>query len=303
MIGERGVTVLNWESFGNAWAVDVIQQLGITDAENIKMPYGHLPDLTTIDFARDVIFTWNGTTSGVRVPNADFIPVNRQGLTICDATSAAFAQQLDFQKLDVVTYSWQKVLGGEAAHGMLILSPRAVKRLETFTPDRPIPKLFQLAKSGKIIEGIFRGETINTPSMLCVEDYLDKLTWAKKIGGLSSLIKRSNQNAEILSNWVEQTDWLDFLAIDPQTRSNTSVCLRIIDKEILALSDDEQAKFVKSIVELLEQEGVAYDIGSHRDAPSGFRIWTGATVETQDVETLTPWLEWAYMQMKSEFKN
>ena len=301
MLGERGVTILNWESFGNSWAVDIIDQLGLTDVENIKVPYGHLPDLASIDFTRDVIFTWNGTTSGVRVPNADFILDNRQGLTICDATSAVFAQQLDFQKLDVVTYSWQKVLGGEAAHGMLILSPRAAKRLETFTPDRPIPKIFRLTKGGKIIEGIFRGETINTPSMLCVEDYLDALKWARKIGGLSSLISRSDRNAEILSNWVEQTDWIDFLAVNPQTRSNTSVCLKLADKEILALSEEAQSKFVKSVVKLLEKEEVAYDIGAYRDAPPGFRIWTGATIETQDVEALIPWLEWAYTHMKSEY--
>ncbi len=303
MIGERGVTVLNWESFGNAWATDVIQQLGIIDAENIKVPYGHLPDLTGIDFASDVIFTWNGTTSGVRVPNADFIPINRQGLTICDATSAAFAQKLDFQKLDVVTYSWQKVLGGEAAHGMLILSPRAVQRLESYKPNRPIPKIFRLTKNGKIIDGIFRGETINTPSMLCVEDYLDKLNWAIKLGGLPSLISRSEQNAEILFNWVEQTDWIDFLAIDPQTRSNTSVCLQIVDEELVTLQETEQAKFAKSIVRLLEKEGVAFDIGSHRDAPPGFRIWTGATIEAKDVESLTPWLDWGFTQMKSEFMS
>ena len=303
MLGKRSVTVLNWESFGNGWAVDIIDQLGLTEVENIKVPYGCLPDLSSIDFSSDVVFTWNGTTSGVRVPNADFILDSRQGLTICDATSAVFAQQLDFQKLDVVTYSWQKVLGGEAAHGMLILSPRAAKRLETFTPDRPIPKIFRLTKGGKIIDGIFRGETINTPSMLCVEDYLDALKWARKIGGLSSLISRSDRNAEIISNWVEQTDWIDFLAINPQTRSNTSVCLRITDKEISALSEVEQSKFVKSIVELLEKEGVAYDIGAYRDAPLGFRIWAGATIEVQDVEALIPWLEWAYTQMKGEYIN
>ena len=303
MLGERGVTVLNWESFGNGWAVDVIKQLGISDAKNLKVPYGQLPDLSSIDFSEDVIFTWNGTTSGVRVPNADFIPTDRQGLTICDATSAVFSQQLDFQKLDVVTYSWQKALGGEAAHGMLILSPRAVQRLETFTPDRPIPKIFRLTKDGKIIEGIFRGETINTPSMLCVEDYLDTLNWAKQLGGLSSLVSRSDRNASILSNWVERTNWIGFLAIDPQTRSNTSVCLKIIDEEITALQEAEQLKFAKSIVSLLESEGVAFDIGSYRDAPSGFRIWTGATVEAEDIEALIPWLEWAYTQRKVELKS
>ena len=303
MLGERGVTVLNWESFGNGWAVDVIKQLGISDAKNLKVPYGQLPDLSSIDFSEDVIFTWNGTTSGVRVPNADFIPTDRQGLTICDATSAVFSQQLDFQKLDVVTYSWQKALGGEAAHGMLILSPRAVQRLEAFTPDRPIPKIFRLTKDGKIIEGIFRGETINTPSMLCVEDYLDTLNWAKQLGGLSSLVSRSDRNASILSNWVERTNWIGFLAIDPQTRSNTSVCLKIIDEEITALQEAEQLKFAKSIVSLLESEGVAFDIGSYRDAPSGFRIWTGATIEAEDIEALIPWLEWAYTQRKEELKS
>ena len=301
LLGARSVTVLNWESFGNSWAVDVNKQLGIKDAENIQVPYGQIPDLTSIDFASDVIFTWNGTTSGVRVPNADFIPADREGLTICDATSAVFAQQLDFQKLDVVTYSWQKVLGGEAAHGMLILSPRAVERLETYIPNRPIPKIFRLTKAGKIIEGIFRGETINTPSMLCVEDYLDTLNWGKRVGGLTSLIRRSDENAKILSDWVEQTDWIDFLAIDPQTRSNTSVCLQIVDEEIGTLADSEQAKFAKSIVTLLENERVAFDIGSHRDAPSGFRIWTGATIEAEDIETLLPWLEWGFTQIKSEF--
>ena len=303
LLGEREVTVLNWESFGNGWAEDVIAQLGFKDAQNIKVPYGHLPDLSSINFSNDVIFTWNGTTSGVRVPNADFIPADRQGLTICDATSAVFSQQLDYQKLDVVTYSWQKALGGEAAHGMIILSPRAVERLETFTPDRPIPKIFRLTKDGKIIDGIFRGETINTPSMLCVEDYLNTLQWAIQIGGLSALISRADRNTQIVSNWVERIDWIDFLAIDPQTRSNTSVCLKIIDNEILELSEIDQSNFAKNVVNLLEKEQVAYDIGAYRDAPTGFRIWTGPTIETHDIETLIPWIEWAYQQMKSELLN
>jgi len=297
MLGARGVEMLAWESFGEGWVTDVVKQLKLDDAKITKAGYGALPDLEAVDFSRDVVFTWNGTTSGVRVPNAGWIPADREGLTICDATSAAFAQKLDWAKLDVVTYSWQKVLGGEAAHGILILSPRAVERLETYTPAWPLPKIFRMTKSGKLNEGIFKGETINTPSMLCVEDYIDALQWAKSVGGLDGLVARADANAAAVATFVEQTPWIGFLPQAPETRSNTSVCLSFTDPEIPA---DDQAAFAKKVVSLLDAEGVAFDIGSYRDAPAGLRIWCGATVETSDVEALMPWLDWAYASAKAD---
>ncbi|WP_019172026.1 phosphoserine transaminase [Pseudaminobacter salicylatoxidans] len=303
LLGARGVDMLAWESFGAGWVTDVAKQLKLPDVRIFEAPYGALPDLAAVDFDRDVVFTWNGTTSGVRVPNANFIPANRQGLTICDATSAAFAQKLDFQKLDVVTFSWQKVLGGEGAHGMLILSPRAVERLETYKPAWPLPKLFRLTKGGKLIEGIFKGETINTPSMLAVEDYLDALSWAKSIGGLDALTARADRNFAVLDAFVGKTPWLANLATDPATCSNTSVCLTIVDPEVTALDAEAQAAFAKGIVSALDKEGVAYDIGAYRDAPSGLRIWTGATVEASDLGALTAWLEWAFRNQKAALKK
>lgn len=299
LLGARGVDILAWESFGSGWVTDVVKQLKLADVRPFNAPYGQLPDLSKIDFDRDVVFTWNGTTSGVRVPNGDFIPDNRKGLTICDATSAAFAQNLAFEKLDVVTFSWQKVLGGEGAHGILILSPRAVERLETYQPDWPLPKIFRLTKDGKLIEGIFNGETINTPSMLCVEDYIDTLKWAQSLGGLNALIERANNNFAVLDQFVKNTPWIDHLAVDPSTRSNTSVCLKITDPQIDRLNAEARAAFVKAIVNRLEKHEIAYDIGSYRDAPSGLRIWAGATVERSDLEALMPWIEWAYMIEKS----
>ena len=303
LLGERGVDMVAWESFGAGWVTDVVKQLKLPDARIIEAGYGELPDLSQIDFDRDVVFTWNGTTSGVRVPNGDFIPADRKGLTICDATSAAFAQRLDFDKLDVVTFSWQKVLGGEGAHGMLILSPRAVERLLTYKPAWPLPKIFRLTSGGKLIEGIFAGETINTPSMLCVEDYLDALNWAKSIGGLDGLVARADRNFAVLDAFVERTPWVANLAKVPATRSNTSVCLTIVDPEITALDADAQANFAKNIVAVLEKEGVAYDIGAYRDAPSGLRIWAGATVEAADLEALTLWLDWAFQSQKAALKQ
>ena len=299
MLGARPVDMLAWESFGEGWVTDVAKQLKLADARTLTAPYGELPDLKQVDFSHDVVFTWNGTTSGVMVPDAEWIPADRAGLTICDATSAAFAQKLDFAKLDVVTFSWQKVLGGEAAHGMLILSPRAVERLETYKPAWPLPKIFRMTKGGKLIEGIFEGETINTPSMLCVEDYLDALKWAKNIGGLSALQARSNRNFEAIAQWVYRTPWVDFLAKDPVTRSNTSVCLTVVDPDVTALPADAQAAFAKAIASGLEKGGIAYDIGAYRDAPPGLRIWCGATVERFDVEALTHWLDWAFNEAKS----
>ncbi len=299
LLGERGVDMLAWESFGAGWVTDVVKQLKLPDVRKSEAPYGELPDLSAVDFDRDVVFTWNGTTSGVRVPNADFIPATRKGLTICDATSAAFAQNLDFAKLDVVTFSWQKVLGGEGGHGMLILSPRAVERLESYTPAWPLPKIFRMTKGGKLIEGIFTGETINTPSMLCVEDYIDALLWAKSIGGLEGLMARADANAKVIADFVAANDWIANLARDPATASNTSVCLTIVDKDVLALDADAQAAFAKGIVNLLDKEGVAYDIGAYRDAPSGLRIWAGATIEKADMEALMPWLAWAYQTQKA----
>lgn len=300
MLGARGVDLLAWESFGEGWVSDALKQLKLPDARVIKAPYGALPDLAAVDSKnRDVVFTWNGTTSGVRVSNADWIAADREGITICDATSAAFAQPLDWPKLDVVTYSWQKVLGGEAAHGMLILSPRAVERLENYTPAWPMPKIFRLTSGGKLIEGIFKGETINTPSMLCVEDYLDALKWAQGLGGLEALMTRANNNFSALEAWVKRSPWVDFLATDPATRSNTSVCLKFVDPVVSALSADEQGAFEKSLYALLEKEAAAYDIGSYRDAPAGLRIWTGATVERSDLEALFPWLDWAFETTKA----
>lgn len=302
LLGERGVDMVAWESFGSGWVTDVIKQLKLEDTRTFVAPYGELVDFAEVDFDRDVVFTWNGTTSGVRVPNADFIPANRKGLTICDATSAAFAQRLDFAKLDVVTFSWQKVLGGEGAHGILILSPRAVARLESYKPAWPLPKIFRLTSGGKLIEGIFVGETINTPSMLCVEDYLDALSWARSAGGLDGLVGRADANFAVLNAFIEKTPWIANLAQKPETRSNTSVCLTIVDPEVTALSADQQAAFAKSIVSALEKEGVAFDIGAYRDAPSGLRIWAGATVEASDLEALTAWLDWAFVAQKAALK-
>ncbi len=302
LLGQRGVDMVAWESFGAGWVTDVVKQLKLADVRTIEAGYGKLPDLAQIDFDRDLVFTWNGTTSGVRVPNGDFIPADRQGLTICDATSAAFAQRLDFAKLDVVTFSWQKVLGGEGAHGMLILSPRAVERLESYKPAWPLPKIFRLTSGGKLIEGIFKGETINTPSMLCVEDYLDALQWAKRIGGLDALIARADANAAAVDRFVQSSSWLGHLATDPASRSNTSVCLTIVDPEVAALDAKAQEAFAKAIVSALDKAGVAYDIGHYRDAPVGFRIWCGATVETSDLEALMPWLDWAFVQQKAALK-
>jgi phosphoserine aminotransferase len=300
LLGARAVDVLAWESFSNDWATDVVKQLKIADARVLTAPYGELPDLTKVDFGHDVVFAWNGTTSGVRVPNADFIPADREGLTICDATSAAFAQWLEFPKLDVTTFSWQKVLGGEAAHGVLILSPRAVERLETYVPAWPLPKIFRLTKGGKLNEAIFRGETINTPSMLCVEDYLDALNWAGSIGGLDALIARADKNAATVAAWIETTPAFAFLAKDPATRSNTSVCLRFDDPAVVALPPESQAAIAKSIVSLVEGEGAGYDFAGYRDAPPGLRIWCGATVESSDVALLTQWIDWAYARATAD---
>ncbi len=294
LLGARPVTMLAWESFGEGWVTDVAKQLKLKDTTVLKAGYGELPNLAKVDFATDVVFTWNGTTSGVRVPNAAWIPADRQGLTICDATSACFSQPLDYSKLDVITFSWQKALGGEAAHGMLILSPRAVERLRSYTPPWPLPKIFRLTNNGKLIEGIFEGETINTPSMLCVEDYLDALRWAKSAGGLTALIARSDANTKVIADWVARTPWIDFLAKDPAIRSNTSVCLKVIDPAVLKLSVEAQAAFVKNLAAMLEKENIAYDIDAYRDAPPGIRIWCGATVEASDVEALTQWLDWAF---------
>jgi phosphoserine aminotransferase len=303
MLGQRGVDMLAWESFGSGWVSDAAKQLRIADLRVFEAPYGELPDLTQIDFARDVAFTWNGTTSGVRVPDGEFIPAGRGGLTICDATSAAFAQRLPFDKLDVVTFSWQKVLGGEAGHGVIVLGPRAVERLETYTPAWPLPKIFRLTKSGKLIEGIFGGETINTPSMLCVEDCIDALQWAKSIGGLDALIGRADRNLAVIEQFVAKNDWIGFLASTPATRSNTSVCLEFRDPAFLAMDADQQAAFAKAVAGALEKEEVAYDIGHYRDAPPGLRIWAGATVEASDIEALMPWLQWAYDRQAATIRN
>jgi phosphoserine aminotransferase len=298
LLGARAVTVLAWESFGEGWLTDIVKELKLSDVTQVKAAYGEIPDLSKVDPATDVVFTWNGTTSGVRVPNADWIAADRTGLTICDATSACFAQALDWPKLDVVTFSWQKALGGEAGHGMLILSPRAVARLESHVPPWPLPKVFRLTKAGKLNQGIFEGETINTPSMLCVEDYLDTLQWAKSAGGLPALRARADANAKVISDWVARTSWIEFLAVDPTIRSNTSVCLKVVDPSVAKLSADAQAAFVKGLGALLEKEGVAHDIDAHRDAPPGLRIWCGSTVERTDLEALTLWLDWAFANSK-----
>ncbi|MBV1701138.1 MAG: phosphoserine transaminase [Hyphomicrobiales bacterium] len=296
MLGQRPVDMVAWESFGEGWVTDVVKQLKLKDARVLKAGYGEIVDLSTINFDNDVVFTWNGTTSGVRVPNGDFIPADRKGLTFCDATSAAFAQRLDWAKLDVTTFSWQKVLGGEAAHGMLILGPRAVERLQTYTPSWPLPKIFRLMSGGKLGEGLFAGETINTPSMLCVEDYLDALNWAQSLGGLDALVARADANTKVLADWVAKTEWVDFLARDPATRSNTSVCLKVVAPAITSLPAEAQAAFAKALASLLEKEKVAFDIGGYRDAPPGLRIWCGATVEASDVAALTHWLDFAFAQ-------
>jgi phosphoserine aminotransferase len=298
LLGPRAVTLLAWESFGEGWVNDVVKELKLKDVTTLKAGYGELPDLTKVDPASDIVFTWNGTTSGVRVPNADWIAADRAGLTICDATSAAFAQPLEWAKLDVVTFSWQKALGGEAAHGMLILSPRAVARLESYAPPWPLPKIFRMTKGGKLNDGIFQGETINTPSMLCVEDYLDALEWAKSAGGLSALRARADGNVRAVADWVARAKWIDFLAADPAIRSNTSVCLKVVDPAVARLSPDAQAAFVKGIAASLDKEGIAYDIDAYRDAPPGLRIWCGSTVERADIEALTLWLDWAYAKAK-----
>ena len=299
LLGPRPVTTIAWESFGEGWVSDVVKELKLKDVVKLNAGYGDIPDLSKADKNSDIVFTWNGTTSGVRVPNADWIAADREGLAICDATSAAFAQPLDWPKLDVVTFSWQKALGGEAAHGMLILSPRAVARLESYTPPWPLPKIFRMTKGGKLNEGIFVGETINTPSMLCVEDYLDALNWAKSVGGLKALIARADANTKVLADWVAKTPWVDFLARDAAIRSNTSVCLKVTDPAITALSADAQADFAKKLVAAVEKEGGGYDFAHYRDAPAGLRIWCGATVEAKDVEILTQWIDWAFAETKA----
>jgi phosphoserine aminotransferase len=299
LLGARPVTMIAWESFGEGWVGDIVKQLKLKDVTKLDAGYGEIPDLGKADPASDIVFTWNGTTSGVRVPNADWISAKREGLTICDATSAAFAQPLDWAKLDVVTFSWQKALGGEAAHGMLVLSPRAVARLESYTPPWPLPKIFRMTKGGKLNQAIFEGETINTPSMLCVEDYLDTLQWGKSVGGLKGLMARADANAKVLADWKAKTPWIDFLAKDPAIRSNTSVCMKVIDPAITALTLDAQSDFAKKLVALVEKEGAGYDFAHYRDAPPGLRIWCGATVEAGDVALLTQWIDWAFAEMKS----
>lgn len=300
MLGAAPIDVLVWESFGAGWATDIVKQLKLDDVNVLKAEYGELPDLSAVRKEADVVFTWNGTTSGARVPNADWIADDRKGLTICDATSAAFAQDLDWDKLDVTTFSWQKGMGGEAAHGVIILSPRAVERLETFTPDRPLPKIFRLTKGGKLIEGIFTGATINTPSMLAVADADDALEWMENLGGLPFTIARADANLVALQAWVDRTEWVENLVADPAQRSNTSVCLKIVDPTVAALDDAAQRAFTKAMVKLLEAEQAAYDINGYRDAPAGLRIWCGATVDTADVQALTPWLDWAFSSAKAD---
>jgi phosphoserine aminotransferase len=299
LLGARPVTTISWESFGEGWVNDIVKELKLKDVTRLHAGYGEIPDLSKVDSSTDIIFTWNGTTSGVRVPDANWIKADRAGLTICDATSAAFAQELDWAKLDVATFSWQKALGGEAAHGMLVLSPRAVERLESYKPAWPLPKIFRLTKGGKLIESIFEGETINTPSMLCVEDYLDALNWAKSVGGLKGLIARANANSKVLADWKAKTPWIDFLAKDPAIRSNTSVCMKVVDPAITALSAEAQSDFAKKLVAAVENEGAGYDFAHYRDAPAGLRIWCGATVEANDVALLTQWIDWAFAQTKA----
>jgi phosphoserine aminotransferase len=300
LLGSRGVDMLAWESFGKSWHSDVVQQLRLTDVRKLEAPYGQLSDLGAVDFRRDVVFTWNGTTSGVRVPDGGWIPAEHEGLAICDATSAAFVMALPWDRLDVVTWSWQKALGGEAAHGMLALSPRAVRRLETHQPAWPMPKVFQLASKGKLNEAIFRGETINTPSMLAVEDALDSLRWAEAIGGQAELIRRTEANFAAIAAWVARTPWVEFLAEEPAARSTTSVCLKIVDGWFLGLDPERQAKAIAALADSLEKLNVAFDIAGHRDAPPGLRLWAGATVERGDLEALFPWLDWAYATLRSE---
>jgi phosphoserine aminotransferase len=298
LLGARPVDLFAWESFSEDWVTDTVKQLKLKDARVFKADYGAIPDLKLYNPAHDAVFVWNGTTSGVKVPGGDWIPANREGLTICDATSAAFAMDLPWDKLDVTTFSWQKVLGGEAAHGILVLSPRAVARLESYTPPWPLPKIFRMTKGGKIVEGIFEGETINTPSMVAVEDYLDALTWAESLGGLNGLIRRSNDNLHALEKWVATSDWAGFLAQDAAIRSNTSVCIAVTDPAFIALADEAKQDVAKKIASLLEKEGVALDIAGYRAAPPGLRIWCGATVDKTDLEALTPWLDWAWEQVK-----
>jgi phosphoserine aminotransferase len=298
LLGARGVDVLAWEAFGQEWVIDIVEQLKLADMRALIAPYGELPDLSQVDFTRDVVFAWNGTTSGVRVPDADWIPSDRQGLTICDATSAVFAQAIDWEKLDVATYSWQKVLGGEAQHGMLILSPRAVERLETYTPPWPLPKLFRLTRNGRLMEDLFEGSTINTPSMLCLEDYLDALNFVDSVGGLDGMIARADSNEAAIVAWVARTPWIEVVARVPATRSNTSVCLKIVDPAVLALPERLRDEFPRRMAALLDEENVAKDIAAYRRAPPGLRIWTGGTVELADVEALLPWLDWAFAEVK-----
>jgi phosphoserine aminotransferase len=296
MLGARGVDVLGWEAFSGDWCKDVADHLKLQNARVTNAPYGKIADLSAVDFNNDVVFAWNGTTSGVRVPDGNWIPADRQGLTICDATSAVFAYDMPWDKLDVVTWSWQKVLGSEAAHGMLVLSPRAIKRLETFKPDRPLPKIFRMTKKGKLDTAIFEGATINTPSMLATEDCLDALKWVESIDGVTTTIKRSEDNFKTIAAWVEKTPWVDFLAEDPATRSTTSICLKIVDPQVAALPEESQQAFIKAFTKRLEKEGAAYDIASYRDAPPGLRIWGGSTVESADLAALTPWLDWAFAE-------
>ena len=300
LLGPRGLDVLAWEHFSQIWVTDIVEQLKLKHVRALLAPYGELPDLSQVDFDHDVVFAWNGTTSGVRVPNGDWIARDRAGLTICDATSALFAQRIDWEKLDVATFSWQKVLGSEAQHGMLILSPRAVERLESYTPPWPLPKLFRMTKNGKLDRALFEGSTINTPSMLCLEDYLDALSWVERVGGLYGTIARSDANAAVITDWVKGTSWVDFLARSPETRSNTSVCLKLVDPEVLALPPKLRDEFPKRMAALLDAENVAKDIDAYRHAPPGLRIWTGATVEKSDLEALTPWLEWAFAREKQK---
>src|ERR1700690_3536793 len=300
LLGARPVTTIAWESFGEGWVSDIVKELKLKDVTKLHAGYGEIPDLSKADPASDIVFTWNGTTSGVRVPNADWIKADREGLTICDATSAAFAQQLDWSKLDVVTFSWQKALGGEAAHGMLVLSPRAVARLEGYKPAWPLPKIFRMTKGGKLNEGIFEGETINTPSMLCVEDYLDALNWAKSVGGLKALMARADKNLKVLADWQAKTPWIDFLARTPAIRSNTSVCMKVTDPAIASLTSDAQIDFIKKMVGLVEKEGAGFDFAGHRDAPAGLRIWCGATIEANDVALLTQWIDWGFSRTKAQ---
>lgn len=302
LLGPRGVDVLAWESFGSGWGADISKELKLKDVRTLKAAYGEIPDLKQVDWTRDVVFTWNGTTSGVKVPNGDWIADGREGLSICDATSAVFAMNLPWSKLDVTTWSWQKATGGEAAHGMIVLSPRAVQRLETYTPAWPLPKIFRMAKDGKLIEGIFKGETINTPSMLCVEDIIDALKWGESVGGLKGMIARSEANLKTISDWAAKAGWVGFLAGDAAVRSNTSICLKVVDPWFTALGPKDQEAAAKQISSLLEKEGVALDIGAYRDAPPGLRIWGGATVETADVAALCPWLDWAFAEVKATYK-